>query len=89
MIALVTRPFCEACDRTRLTADGALRNCLFSQAETDLRGPMRAPAPGNEELAGVWRATIWAKLAGHQINVAGFPSECEVGTRRAVTQPTD
>jgi cyclic pyranopterin phosphate synthase len=71
VIASVTRPFCEACDRTRLTADGALRNCLFSQAETDLRGPLRAGA-SDEELAEAWRATMWAKLAGHQINDAGF-----------------
>lgn len=71
VIASVTRPFCEACDRTRLTADGALRNCLFSQAETDLRAPLRAGA-SDEELAEVWRATMWAKLAGHQINEAGF-----------------
>jgi len=71
VIASVTRPFCEACDRTRLTADGALRNCLFSQAETDLRAPMRAGA-SDEELAELWRGTMWAKLAGHQINEAGF-----------------
>jgi cyclic pyranopterin phosphate synthase len=71
VIASVTRPFCEACDRTRLTADGALRNCLFSQAETDLRGPLRAGA-SDEELAEVWRGTMWAKLAGHRINDAGF-----------------
>jgi GTP 3',8-cyclase len=71
VIASVTRPFCEACDRSRLTADGALRNCLFSQAETDLRGPLRAGV-SDEELAEAWRATMWAKLAGHQINEAGF-----------------
>ncbi|HEV2777837.1 MAG TPA: GTP 3',8-cyclase MoaA [Actinophytocola sp.] len=71
VIASVTRPFCQACDRTRLTADGALRNCLFSRTETDLRGPMRAGAT-DEELADAWRATMWAKLAGHEINEAGF-----------------
>lgn len=71
VIASVTRPFCEACDRTRLTADGALRNCLFSQAETDLRGPLRAGA-SDEDLAGLWRDTMWAKLPGHEINEAGF-----------------
>lgn len=71
VIASVTRPFCEACDRSRLTADGALRNCLFSQSETDLRGPLRAGA-SDEELAEVWRGTMWAKLAGHRINDAGF-----------------
>jgi len=67
----VTRPFCEACDRTRLTADGALRSCLFSQVETDLRGPLRAGAD-DEEIAGLWRGEMWRKLAGHQINESGF-----------------
>jgi cyclic pyranopterin phosphate synthase len=71
VIASVTRPFCEACDRTRLTADGALRSCLFSQVETDLRGPLRAGA-GDEELAELWRGEMWRKLAGHQINESGF-----------------
>jgi cyclic pyranopterin phosphate synthase len=71
VIGSVTRPFCEACDRTRLTADGALRNCLFSQSETDLRGLLRGGA-SDEDLAGAWRATMWAKLAGHRINEAGF-----------------
>jgi cyclic pyranopterin phosphate synthase len=71
VIGSVTRPFCEACDRTRLTADGALRNCLFSQSETDLRSLLRGGA-SDEELAGAWRGTMWAKLAGHRINEAGF-----------------
>jgi GTP 3',8-cyclase len=71
VIASVTRPFCAACDRTRLTADGQLRNCLFSQSETDLRAPLRAGAT-DDEIADLWRATMWAKAAGHGINDAGF-----------------
>jgi cyclic pyranopterin phosphate synthase len=71
VIASVTRPFCAACDRTRLTADGQLRNCLFSQSETDLRAPLRAGAT-DDEIADLWRATMWAKAAGHGINNAGF-----------------
>jgi cyclic pyranopterin phosphate synthase len=71
VIASVTRPFCEACDRTRLTADGSLRSCLFSQVETDLREPLRAGAD-DEEIAGLWRGEMWRKLAGHRINEAGF-----------------
>ncbi len=42
VIASVTKPFCGDCDRLRLTADGQLRTCLFSDKETDLRGPMRS-----------------------------------------------
>jgi cyclic pyranopterin phosphate synthase len=71
VIGSVTRPFCDACDRTRLTADGQMRNCLFSQVETDLRGPLRAGAD-DEELAEHWRAGMWGKLAGHRINDVGF-----------------
>jgi cyclic pyranopterin phosphate synthase len=71
VIGSVTRPFCADCDRTRLTADGQLRNCLFSQMETDLRGLLRAGAEDGE-LADMWRAGMWTKLAGHRINDAGF-----------------
>jgi cyclic pyranopterin phosphate synthase len=71
VIGSVTRPFCADCDRTRLTADGQLRNCLFSQAETDLRGPLRAGAD-DDEIAERWRMGMWTKLAGHRINEAGF-----------------
>lgn len=71
VIGSVTRPFCGDCDRTRLTADGQLRNCLFSQTETDLRTPLRTGAE-DAEIAERWRAGMWAKLAGHQINEDGF-----------------
>jgi len=71
VIASVTRPFCAACDRTRLTADGQVRNCLFSRSEADLRALLRGGA-SDEELADRWRANSWAKAAGHGINDAGF-----------------
>jgi GTP 3',8-cyclase len=71
VIASVTRPFCSACDRTRLTADGQLRSCLFATTETDLRGPLRAGAT-DDELATVWRNAMWRKAAGHGIDSAGF-----------------
>ena len=44
MIPSVTRPFCEQCDRIRLTADGQLRSCLFSLEDHDLRGLLRSGA---------------------------------------------
>ncbi len=44
VIASVSRPFCGACDRVRLTAEGHVRDCLFAATETDLRTPMRAGA---------------------------------------------
>ena len=71
VIASVTRPFCGACDRLRLTADGQLRNCLFARAESDLRGPLRAGA-SDEELAGCMLAAVRAKKAGHGIDDPTF-----------------
>ncbi len=71
VIASVTRPFCGDCDRTRLTADGQVRTCLFSTTETDLRDAMRAGA-GDAELAATWRAAMWGKRAGHDIDDPGF-----------------
>jgi GTP 3',8-cyclase len=71
VIGSVTRPFCGTCDRVRLTADGQIRNCLFARDESDLRAPMRAGA-GDEELAGIWRRAVAAKLPGHGINDPGF-----------------
>lgn len=71
VIASVTQNFCSACDRTRLTADGAIRNCLFANAETSLRDVMRDGAT-DTELADVWKRNMWGKLPGHGINDPGF-----------------
>ena len=71
IIASVTRPFCGACDRTRLTADGQIRTCLFARTETDLRGMLRGGST-DEEIADTWRDAMWGKLAGHGINDPGF-----------------
>ena len=71
VIGSVTRPFCGACDRVRLTADGQVRNCLFAQEESDLREPLRAGA-SDEELAGLWRRAVAAKRPGHGINEPAF-----------------
>jgi GTP 3',8-cyclase len=71
IIASVTRPFCGACDRIRLTADGQLRNCLFARSENDLRTPMRAGA-SDDELVAQWLSCIRAKLPGHGINEPDF-----------------
>ncbi|MFE3293323.1 GTP 3',8-cyclase MoaA [Rhodococcus sp. NPDC059234] len=71
IIASVTRNFCADCDRTRLTAEGTVRSCLFSDEEVDLRGAMRAGAT-DEDLAGLWRGAMWNKWAGHGIDSAGF-----------------
>lgn len=71
VIGSVTRPFCGACDRVRLTADGQIRNCLFATEESDLRGALRAGA-SDAELAARWRAAVGRKRAGHGIDDPGF-----------------
>ncbi|ATO15849.1 GTP 3',8-cyclase MoaA [Micromonospora sp. WMMA1998] len=71
VIASVTRPFCGDCDRTRLTADGQVRNCLFATEESDLRAALRGGAD-DDELARRWRAAMWGKRAGHGIDDPTF-----------------
>lgn len=71
VIATVTRNFCAACDRTRLTAEGTVRSCLFSDDETDVLGVLRSGA-SDEEIADVWRGAMWGKQAGHGIGGTAF-----------------
>ncbi|MDT5091809.1 MAG: 3,8-cyclase [Mycobacterium sp.] len=71
VIASVSQAFCAACDRTRLTADGQVRNCLFTTDETDLSGLLRTGAD-DDAIEAAWRAAMWAKAAGHGINDPGF-----------------
>jgi cyclic pyranopterin phosphate synthase len=71
IIGSVTRPFCGACDRLRLTSDGQLRSCLFSLEEMDLRTAMRNGA-SDEDIAQRFRITVAGKLPGHGINDPKF-----------------
>ncbi|MCO6007828.1 GTP 3',8-cyclase MoaA [Actinoallomurus purpureus] len=71
VIGSVTRPFCGACDRVRLTADGQIRNCLFAREESDLRAALRSGA-SDRELAERWTAAVAGKRAGHGIDDVGF-----------------
>ncbi|MFG1781768.1 GTP 3',8-cyclase MoaA [Rhodococcus oryzae] len=71
IIASVTRNFCGDCDRTRLTAEGTVRSCLFSDDEIDLRAGLRSGA-SDDDLAQLWRGAMWNKWAGHGINAEGF-----------------
>ena len=67
----VTEPFCADCNRIRLTADGKLRTCLFSQHETDLREPLRAGAD-EAELERIVREAVWRKELKHRVGEPGF-----------------
>ncbi len=65
-ISALTHHFCEDCNRLRLTADGKLRPCLFSETEIDLRSPLRGAAP-DSEIERLLRLSIKVKPKGHNI----------------------
>jgi GTP 3',8-cyclase len=74
VIASVTAPFCEQCDRIRVTAEGQLRTCLFALDEYDLRAILR-DGPDDEvddRLAGEIERAVAAKWAGHRIGQLDF-----------------
>jgi len=71
LISSVTEPFCGTCNRLRLTADGGLRNCLFSDDERTTRDVMRNGGT-DAELGLLFRRAVWAKFPGHGINEEGF-----------------
>ena len=71
VIASVTRPFCGSCDRIRLTAEGQLRNCLFSVRESDLRAILRGGGT-DDDLASAIEQEVGRKWAGHSIGQVHF-----------------
>jgi cyclic pyranopterin phosphate synthase len=71
VIPSVTRPFCGACDRVRLTADGHLRNCLFALREVDLKPLLRGGAT-DDDVAAAIEAEVGRKWAGHAIGRVDF-----------------
>jgi cyclic pyranopterin phosphate synthase len=71
IIAPVTQSFCGACSRVRLTSDGKIRTCLFSQVEHDLYGRVRQGAT-DSELGAYIAGTVQGKEARHHIGEPGF-----------------
>ena len=71
VIPSVTAPFCSSCNRLRLTADGALRTCLFALDETDLKTPLRDGA-SDDDLSALIVEAVANKWAGHRINQPDF-----------------
>ena len=80
VIPTVTKPFCDDCDRVRLTADGQFRTCLFATTEFDLLRLIRDGATDDDLAAEIQRA-VGTKWAGHQINQVTF-----VRPRRTMSQ---
>ena len=73
LISSVSEPFCGTCNRLRVTADGALRNCLFSDDERTVRDLLRNGG-SDADLSLLFRQAVWAKFPGHGINEPGFLS---------------
>jgi len=71
IIAPVTQAFCGACSRVRLTSDGKIRTCLFSQSDHDLYGVMQRGG-SDEDLEQFIRRTVEQKEARHHIGEPGF-----------------
>jgi len=71
IIAPVSQPFCGHCSRLRITSDGALRTCLFSQSDHDLLGPLHRGA-SDDDLRATVRRIVQQKEARHHIGEPGF-----------------
>src|SRR5262249_10234403 len=70
IISAVTEPFCETCNRLRLTATGQLQTCLALDVESDLRNPLRAGA-SDDEMARKVLTAVSAKKEGHSFTACG------------------
>lgn len=71
LISSVSEPFCGTCNRLRLTADGSLRNCLFSNEEHSVRDALRSGA-SDDVIEQQLRRAVWVKFPGHAINEPQF-----------------
>lgn len=80
IIASVSDPFCGACNRTRLTADGQIRSCLFAISETDLRGPLRGDVD-DAGIARIWADAMLAKPAAHGLDGMDFAAPSRTMSR--------
>ncbi|WP_300343702.1 GTP 3',8-cyclase MoaA [Nesterenkonia sp.] len=72
IIASVTEPFCSACTRTRVTAEGRVMSCLFSTEETDLSALLRDESATDADIAHRWAEAMWVKPAAHGTDRPGF-----------------
>ncbi|VEI51000.1 GTP 3',8-cyclase MoaA [Kocuria rosea] len=84
VIASVTEPFCADCKRTRITAEGRIRSCLFSHEEVELLPLLRTGATDGQ-LAERWRAAMWAKPAAHGMDHTGLDSPDYVQPERSMS----
>ncbi|WP_030015089.1 GTP 3',8-cyclase MoaA [Curtobacterium sp. S6] len=84
IIASVTEPFCQACSRTRITADGKIRSCLFSHQETDLLTALRSDAT-DQQIAEIWQDAMWIKPKAHGHDAVGLDTPEFVQPERSMS----
>jgi cyclic pyranopterin phosphate synthase len=85
-ISALTNHFCEDCNRLRLTADGKLRPCLFSETEIDLRSVIRSGA-SDEEISRQLKLAVEVKPKEHQLNDTEFLQQASHPTSDSVKRP--
>jgi len=85
-ISALTHHYCEDCNRLRLTADGMLRPCLFSETEIDIRSAIRTGAP-DEEIERLLRLSIAVKPQGHMLGSLSYPSSAPRISPHAIKRP--
>jgi cyclic pyranopterin phosphate synthase len=74
-IAPISWHFCGSCNRLRLTADGKIKTCLFSQEEIDIKTALRTGAAQND-IIDLFRQAVAAKPAGHHLNAKDHQNVC-------------
>jgi cyclic pyranopterin phosphate synthase len=74
-IAPISWHFCGSCNRLRLTADGKIKTCLFSQEEIDIKTALRTGAT-QDDIIDIFRQSVAEKPAGHQLNTKGHQNAC-------------
>ncbi|MGB3480983.1 MAG: GTP 3',8-cyclase MoaA [Mycobacterium sp.] len=84
LISSVTEPFCAACTRTRITAEGRVRSCLFSHEETDLLAVMRGGG-SDADIARDWSDAMWRKPRAHGSESVGLASADFVQPARSMS----
>jgi cyclic pyranopterin phosphate synthase len=79
-IAPISWHFCGSCNRLRLTADGKIKTCLFSQDETDIKAPLRSGAT-QDDIIGIFRQAVADKPSGHHLNAKDHQNACQRAMR--------
>ena len=79
-IAPISWHFCGSCNRLRLTADGKIKTCLFSQEEIDIKAPLRTGAT-QKDIISIFRQAVARKPSGHHLNAKDHQSACQRAMR--------